>query len=80
MEFVAYIYGGQHATSEMRPFYCNRCKRTVFHHNSNRMVLSNAFGASLKEIKRGLKDKDGMPVFTEHKCHSCKSVYRIMFQ
>lgn len=80
MEFTVYIYGGKHATESMTEFRCPRCGRIVFRHNSTRMTLSNAFGASQREVIRGEHDADGRPIFTEHKCHSCKSVYKILFQ
>ena len=80
MEFVVIIYGGKHATSAMVEFRCPRCGRIVFRHNSTRMLLSNSFGASQSEVMKGEKDEAGRPIFTEHKCHSCKSVYKILFQ
>lgn len=80
MEFVVYIYSGKHAGTELVPFRCPRCGRIVFRHNSKRIVLSNSYGASLTELQAGDKDGDGLPAFTEHKCHSCKSIYKILFQ
>lgn len=80
LQFIVYIYAGQYATSEMVAFRCPRCGRIVFRHNSSRLVISNAYGAGLQEIQAGLKDGEGMPVATEHKCHSCKSLYKIFYQ
>lgn len=80
MTFTVYIYGGQYATAEMVPFRCPRCGRIVFRHNSERLEISNAYGAGLLTIQAGLKDGEGMPQSTEHKCHSCKSLYKILFQ
>jgi hypothetical protein len=79
MEVVVYIYGGKHATSELVEFRCVRCGRIMFKHNSKRMELSNLYGVNAS-VLMGQKDIDGIPVFTEHKCHSCKSVYKILFQ
>lgn len=80
MEVVVYIYGGKHATGDVKEFRCVRCGRILFKHNSTRMELTNLYGASAMQIIAGQKDENGLPVFTEHKCHSCKSVYKILFQ
>lgn len=80
MEFIVYIYSGKHATTELVPFRCPRCGRVIFRHNSNRLQISNAYGAGLQELQSGQKDANGLPTFTEHKCHSCKSIYKILFQ
>lgn len=80
LQFVVYIYAGAQATTELVPFRCPRCGRIVFRHNSSRLEISNAYGAGLNEIKSGLKDGEGLPAVTEHKCHSCKSLYKILFQ
>lgn len=80
MEFVVYIFSGKHATTELVPFRCPRCGRIVFRHNSKHIEISNAYGAGLKELEAGQKDDNGLPAFTEHKCHSCKSIYKILFQ
>lgn len=80
MEFYIYIYAGKHQGTVLIPFRCPRCGRIVFRHNSRKLVITNSFGASLEEIKPGLRDGENMPVMTEHKCHSCKSLLKILFQ
>ena len=80
MEFVVYIYANKKATKELVEFRCPRCGRIVFRHNANRMLLSNGYGASFRELTPGDKDAKGVPVFVEYKCHSCKSIYKILFQ
>lgn len=80
MEFYVYIYADKAATTEMVPFRCPRCGRIVFRYNADKLVISNAYGAGLREIKAGLKDGENMPIATEHKCHSCKSLYKILYQ
>lgn len=79
MQFVVYIYSNKTATNELIPFRCPRCGRIVFRHNSKHMVLTNAYGASYQDLQPGEKDGDGVPVFVEYKCHSCKSLYKILF-
>lgn len=73
MEFVVYIYASKNPAQELLPFRCPRCGRIVFRHNSKHMLLSNAFGASVQELEPGAH-------FTEHKCHSCKSIFKILYQ
>lgn len=80
MEFVVYIYSSKSPATELIPFRCPRCGRIVFKHNASRMLLSNAFGINPSELLPGTKDGDGIPMFVEYKCHSCKSVYKILFQ
>lgn len=72
MEFLVYIYASQSPT-ELREFRCPRCGRIVFRHNSVRMLISNAYGASVHTLEPGSQ-------FTEHKCHSCKSIFKILYQ
>lgn len=73
MEFVVYVYASKNPGQELKPFRCPNCGRIVFRHNSNRMLLSNAYGASFQELPPGSN-------FIEHKCHSCKALYQILFQ
>jgi phage FluMu protein Com len=80
MEFIVYIYAGKYAGRELITFRCPRCGRIVFRHNSTRLIISNAYGVSLKELEPGDKDGEGLPAFSEHKCHSCKSLYKILYQ
>lgn len=80
MEFVVYIYASKGPVKELLPFRCPRCGRIVFRHNAKHMLLSNAFGAGYTELQPGAKDGDGVPMFVEYKCHSCKSLYKILFQ
>jgi DNA-directed RNA polymerase subunit RPC12/RpoP len=73
MEFVVYIYAAKSPATELVPFRCPRCGRIVFRHNAKQMLLSNAYGASYQDLPPG-------NVFVEYKCHSCKSLYKILFQ
>lgn len=80
MEFVVYIYSSKQPQRDLVEFRCPRCGRIVFRHNASRMLLSNGYGASFRELEPGQKDEHGVPVFVEYKCHSCKSLYKILFQ
>lgn len=73
MEFVVYIYASKSPVHQLRTFRCPCCGRIVFRHNSQHMLLSNAYGASFLEVEPGTQ-------FTEHKCHSCKSIFKILYQ
>lgn len=73
MMFTVYIYASQSPVNDLLPFRCPRCGRIAFTHNSTRMLLSNAYGASFTQLEPGTQ-------FTEHKCHSCKSIFKILYQ
>lgn len=73
MTYLIYIYASQSPPKELVPFRCPRCGRIVFRHNSENMLISNAFGASIQTLEPGSQ-------VTEHKCHSCKSVFTILYQ
>lgn len=80
MQFTVYIYASKSAAKELQPFRCPRCARIVFRHNAQEMLLTNAYGAGYQALKPGEKDGNGIPVFVEYKCHSCKSIFNILFQ
>lgn len=73
MEFVVYVYSSKSPVHDLKNFRCPDCGRIVFRHNSSRILLSNAYGASFKELPPNSS-------FIEHKCHSCKTLFQIMFQ
>ena len=73
MEFVVYVYASKGPTTELRTFRCPNCGRRLFEHNSSRILISNAYGASYAELPP-------QSSYIEHKCHSCKALYQILFQ
>jgi phage FluMu protein Com len=73
MEFVVYIYARKSKPGELTSFRCARCGKFLFKHTAKRILISNSFGASYTELPEG-------STYIEHKCHSCKSLYKIMFQ
>lgn len=73
MKFLVYIYASQSLKSELVPFRCPRCGRVVFRHNSTEMQITNAYGAGVQTLEPGSQ-------VTEHKCHSCKSMFSILYQ
>jgi ribosomal protein S27E len=73
MEFVVYVYANKSPAVELKTFRCPNCGRIVFRHNSERIQLSNAYGASFTELPPNSN-------FIEHKCHSCRALYQILFQ
>lgn len=73
MKFLIYIYSSQSPATELLPFRCPRCGRIVFRHNSQNMMISNAYGASVQKLEPSTHA-------TEHKCHSCKSLFMIVYQ
>lgn len=80
VEYLVYFYGGKFAGPELNVFRCPSCSRIAFKHNSSRVMISNAYGASVKELMAGQKDEDNRPVFIDYRCHGCKSLYKILFQ
>lgn len=79
VEYVCYFYGGKFAGPELNVFRCPTCSRIQFKHNSTRIMISNAYGAGVREIAAGQQNSDKTPVMIDHHCHFCKSVYKILF-
>lgn len=73
MEFVVYIYARKTPAHELNTFRCARCGKFLFKHTAKRILISNAYGAGYTAVPDG-------STYIEHKCHSCKSLYKIMFQ
>lgn len=68
-----YIYKDHEPVEEMEWYHCGKCKRVLFKVNSTHLLLSNAFGASFKDIPPSSH-------YIEYQCHSCKMQYNILFQ
>lgn len=73
MEYTVYVYSSKSPATELKPYRCNTCGRPLFRHNSKRIVMSNAYGLGLEDLPPGSN-------YIEKMCHSCKSVYKILFQ
>lgn len=73
MEFVVYVYAGKKPTDNLKKFRCPNCGRHIFSHNASRMLLTNAYGVSIQELPPSSN-------YIEHKCHSCRALYKILFQ
>lgn len=73
MEITMYIYASKLSASEMTLINCLRCRRGLFKSNSSKIVISNAYGVSFKELPPSSN-------YIEHQCHSCKTLYQILFQ
>lgn len=72
MEYLLYVYSAK-GNKELKPFRCCSCGRIVFRHSSNKIMLTNAYGAGIQDHPPGSN-------YIEHKCHSCKVLYKILFQ
>lgn len=72
-EFVVYIYASKQPSTSLREFRCPRCGRIVFRTNSTHIFITNQYGAKLSDLPPSSN-------YIEHICHSCKSLYKILFQ
>lgn len=73
MQITMYIYSQQLPINRLTMYHCLKCKRPLFEASSEAVVISNARGASFEEYPPGSH-------YIEHQCHSCKSIYKILFQ
>lgn len=72
MQITMYIYASKEPASDMTWYHCLNCKRVLFKVNSSKILISNAYGASFKELPPSSN-------YIEYVCHSCKTEYRILF-
>lgn len=72
-QFLVYIYANKEPQTHLRDFRCPRCGRIVFRTNSTHIMITNQYGASVKDLPSSSN-------FIEHRCHSCKALYNILFQ
>lgn len=72
-QFTVYIYAAKEAATHLRDFRCPRCGRIVFRTNSKQILITNAYGAAVHDLPPSSN-------FIEHRCHSCKALYNILFQ
>ncbi len=79
VEYVCYVYGGKFIGPELNVFRCPNCSRVAFKHNSTRILISNVFGANVKEYVAGQTDEQKRPVFIDYRCFGCKSPFKILF-
>lgn len=68
-----YIYSQQLPVSKLTMYHCLKCKRPLFEASSDAVVISNANGVSYESLPPSSH-------YIEHKCHSCGSMYKILFQ
>lgn len=71
MQVTVYLYHGL-APIEPKLFRCLDCNRGLFKYNTDQVMIANIMG--------------GVDVFApgafylETQCHSCKSMYKVLFQ
>jgi DNA-directed RNA polymerase subunit RPC12/RpoP len=73
MQVSMYIYASKEPPETMTWYHCLSCKRPLFKANSSKILISNAYGASFTELPPSSN-------YIEYVCHSCKTVYSILFQ
>jgi ribosomal protein L34E len=69
MVITLYLYKNQY-DNKLKIIHCINCKRSLLRVNSDAIVLSNV----------GSDKLDPSAHYTEHQCHSCLQIYRILFQ
>jgi DNA-directed RNA polymerase subunit RPC12/RpoP len=67
-----YIYASREPVEEMTWYHCFNCKRVLFKVNSQKMLVSNAYGI-------GFKEAPPSSIYMEYQCHSCKALYNILY-
>lgn len=72
MTYTVYIYAPEQGES-MKDFRCPRCSRIVFRSNSNRIFITNRYGANIRDLPPSSN-------YIEHRCHSCHAHFNILFQ
>lgn len=72
MRVIMYISAQQIVPDSLTLYKCIKCSRPLFKATSDAVVISNAEGAPWNELP---PDKH----YIEHQCHSCKTVYKILF-
>lgn len=73
LQITMYIYASKLPATELTLINCIRCRRSLFKTNSSKILISNAYGASFTELPPASN-------YIEHQCHSCKTLYQILFQ
>lgn len=73
MNVLMYVYARPEVSPQkLNLVYCVSCRRPLFKTNSQNLTLANS-DFTLDAIPPGAN-------YIEHMCHSCKTVYRILFQ
>jgi hypothetical protein len=69
-----YLYGSQLPRYDLTPISCmnGNCKRIIFKADANKLVATNS-GVPYETLPSSVK-------YQEIMCHSCKTLYRVLFQ
>lgn len=73
MQIQMYVYTNKLPSDDLTLFRCIKCTRTLFRANADKILMSNAYGASYADLPPS-------SVIIEHQCHSCKTMYFVLFQ
>jgi len=73
MQVTMLIYSNKLPATELELFRCIKCTRPLFKANSSQILISNAYGASFRNLPANTN-------YQEHQCHSCKTEYNILWQ
>lgn len=73
LQVTMYIYAAKIPVKELTLLNCIKCRRSLFKAATDKIVISNAYGASFRDLPPATN-------YIEHQCHSCKTLYQIMFQ
>jgi uncharacterized protein with PIN domain len=71
MQVTMYIYTNT-LTAEETLMRCLKCNRALFKYSADQVVIANIAGS--KDIFEPGSH------YIEHQCHSCRSLYKVLFQ
>lgn len=70
---VMILYHQLMPQDELVPIRCIRCSRMLFKARGHVLWITNSAGIPLRSVDPGLG-------YTEHQCHSCKSLFKFLWQ
>lgn len=73
MKINMIIYASLIPKQRLKLYKCLDCGRPLFKANSDTIVISNGLGPNHLDILPGSH-------YMEHQCHSCKTVYTVLFR
>lgn len=68
-----YLYENLLPRNDLELYRCIKCSRPLFKASSRTIVLANTGGMDASALEPSAH-------YIEHQCHSCKTVYKILFQ
>lgn len=73
MFVTMYVYTNQLPGIELTLFRCISCGRGLFKASADHVVIANITGMGHTQHEPGSN-------YIEHQCHSCRTIFKILFQ